>query len=91
MPRKEVRDPSSHRTPSQIKKMDRGYNARPEMVERRTKNNQARATMEKEGRVSKGDGKDVHHKKPLRHGGSNARKNLSVVPRSRNRGWADGV
>lgn len=87
---KEKRDPSSHRTPSQIRKMDRGYNARPEKVEHRVKNNQARALMEKEGRVKKGDNKDVHHKKPLRHGGGNSRPNLSVVDRSKNRGWRDG-
>ena len=84
---KEKRDPSSHRTPSQIKKMDRGYNARPEIVERRVKQNQARALMEKEGSVKKGDDKDVHHKKPVRHGGGNSRSNLSVTSRSRNRAW----
>jgi hypothetical protein len=36
------RDPVSHRTPEQIKKMDRGYNATHEMVKKRTMNNQAR-------------------------------------------------
>lgn len=85
------RDPVSHRTRAQVKKMDRGYNARPENVAKRVKNNQARAKMEKEGRVRKGDGKDVDHKKPLRSGGSNARSNLRVVLKSRNRGWRDGV
>lgn len=89
--KKEVRDPSSHRTPSQIKKMDRGYNSTPEMIGRRSKNNQARAAMMDEGRVSKGDGKDVHHKKPLRSGGGNSKKNLSVVSASKNRGWRNGV
>lgn len=87
---KGVRDPVSHRTPEQIKKMDRGYNAHPDRVKKRVKNNQARAMMEKEGRVKKGDDKDVDHKRPLRHGGSNKRSNLRVVSRSRNRGWADG-
>jgi hypothetical protein len=86
----EKRDPKSHRTPSQIRKMDRGYNATPEMVAKRTKNNQARAMMEKEGRVRKGDGKDVDHKKGLRDGGTNKRSNLRVTTASRNRGWADG-
>lgn len=85
------RDPSSHRTPEQIKKMDRGYNATPEMVGKRTKNNQARAMMEKAGRVHKGDGMDVDHKKPLRSGGGNSKGNLRVIPKSRNRGWRDGV
>jgi 5-methylcytosine-specific restriction endonuclease McrA len=84
------RDPSSHRTPEQIRKMDRGYNARPDKVDDRVKNNQARATLMKEGRVSKGDGKDVGHKTPLRKGGGNARANLAVQSRKFNRGWEAG-
>lgn len=87
----EKRDPSSHRTPSQIRKQVNGYNARPENVAKRVKNNQARAMMEKEGRVHKGDGRDVDHKKPLRSGGGNARDNLRVMTASKNRGWRDGV
>lgn len=85
------RDPSSHRTPEQIKKMDRGYNSTPEMIDKRVKNNQARSMMEKAGRVHKGDGMDVDHKKPLRSGGGNSKGNLRVIPKSKNRGWRDGV
>jgi len=84
------RDPSSHRTPAQIKKMDRGYNSTPEMIDRRGKQNAARAMLAKEGLVHKGDDKDVDHKHPLRSGGANTRSNLRAVSRSRNRGWADG-
>lgn len=87
----EKRDPSSHRTPTQIRRMDRGYNATPEMVAKRTKNNEARAMLMKEGKVRKGDGKDVDHKTPLRSGGGNSRSNLRVLPKSKNRGWRDGV
>lgn len=83
----EKRDPKSHRTPGQIKRKNRGYDARPENVAKRVKNNQARAKLAKEGRVRKGDGKDVDHKKPLRSGGSNARSNLRVLPKSKNRAW----
>lgn len=83
----EKRDPKSHRTPTQIKRKNRGYDARPENVAKRVKNNQARSMLEKEGRVKKGDGKDVHHKKPLRSGGGNSRSNLEVADRSKNRGW----
>lgn len=83
----EKRDPSSHRTPGQIKRKNAGYDARPENVAKRVKNNQARSMLEKEGRVKKGDGKDVDHKKPLRSGGSNARSNLRVQSQSENRGW----
>lgn len=83
----EKRDPSSHRTPTQIKRMDRGYNATPEMTRKRAMNNSARATLMKEGKVRKGDGKDVDHKTPLRSGGSNARSNLRVQSQKHNRGW----
>jgi 5-methylcytosine-specific restriction endonuclease McrA len=83
----EKRDPSSHRTPSQIRKMDRGYNATPENVKKRTMRNEARRKLAKAGLVSKGDGKDVDHIKPVRSGGSNARSNLRVVDKSQNRAW----
>lgn len=94
MPRdygKGKRDPSSHRTPAQIQKMDRGYNHTPEMRHKRAMNNQARAMMMKKGMVHKGDGMDVDHKKPLRHGGGNSVSNLRAISKSRNRGWRDGV
>lgn len=84
------RDPSSHRTPDQIKKMDRGYNSTPKMIEHRGMNNQARAALAKKGFVHKGDGMDVDHKRPLRDGGSNDPKNLRAITAKRNRGWADG-
>lgn len=87
---KEVRDPSSHRTPSQIKKLSRGYNHRPEQIKKRDARNAARNLMKKGGKVSKGDGLDVDHIKPLRSGGTNKKSNLRVIPKSRNRGWADG-
>jgi hypothetical protein len=83
----EKRDPSSHRTPGQIKRKNKGYDARPENVQKRANNNAARAMLEKEGKVKKGDGKDVHHVKPQRSGGSNARSNLRVASRAKNRAW----
>ena len=84
------RDPSSHRTPEQIKKMNRGYNSTPKMIEHRGMNNEARALMAKKGLVHKGDGLDVDHKKPLRSGGGNSESNLRAISKSRNRGWRDG-
>lgn len=86
----EKRDPSSHRTPGQIRRQVKGYNSRPEQVKERSENNQARRMLMKEGKVRKGDGKDVDHKRPQREGGTNKRSNLRVVSASRNRGWADG-
>jgi hypothetical protein len=81
------RDPSSHRTPGQIKRMNDTYDARPEKIAGRSMRNKARRKMEAEGLVSKGDGKDVDHKTPVRSGGTNARSNLKVVSASKNRAW----
>jgi hypothetical protein len=81
------RDPSSHRTPEQIRKMDRGYNATSEMKKKRAMNNAARSMLTKEGKVHKGDGKDVDHKKMLKDGGGNSRSNLRVQSQHKNRGW----
>lgn len=69
---------------------DKAYNARPEEVAKRVKRNQARAEMEKAGKVSKGDGKDVDHKTPLKRGGSNGKSNLAVKSETANRGWRKG-
>lgn len=83
----EKRDPKSHRTPGQIKRQVKGYNARPENVKKRAMNNAAREQLMKEGLVKRGDKKDVDHKKPLRSGGTNARSNLRVKSQSSNRAW----
>ena len=69
---------------------DKAYNAKPEEVANRVKRNQARAKLEKAGKVSKGDGKDVDHKTPLKRGGSNGENNLSVKSQTANRGWRKG-
>jgi hypothetical protein len=69
---------------------DKAYNARPEEVTKRVKRNQARATLAKDGKVAKGDGKDVDHKTPLKRGGSNDKSNLAVKSETANRGWRKG-
>lgn len=79
----EKRHPGSHRTPTQVKRM----NHKPGQQAKRTKTNAARAMLEKEGLVKKGDGQDVDHKKPLRAGGSNARSNLRAISSAKNRAW----
>lgn len=81
------RDPSSHRTPAQIKKMDHGYNARPDQIAQRSDNNKARSMMEKAGRVHKGDGKDVNHIRMQKDGGKATMGNLNVQSQHKNRGW----
>ena len=45
--------------------------------------------MIKEGKASVGDGKDVHHKKPLSAGGTSVQSNLQVVSRAKNRGMPE--
>lgn len=66
---------------------DKAYNARPEQVKKREMRNQARAEMMRDGKVKKGDGKDVDHKKMLDGNGTNAKGNLRVVDQTTNRGW----
>lgn len=66
------------------------YHAKPEQKKKRAMRNSARSQMESAGRVSKGDGKEVDHKKPLRNGGSNSPTNLRVQPKSVNRAWRKG-
>jgi len=67
------------------KKEYREYHGKPEQIKRRDARNKARRMMEKEGRVRKGDGREVDHKVPLSKGGSNSRRNLRVVSRRTNR------
>jgi hypothetical protein len=47
------------------------YQAQPEQVKNRVARNAARRKMMREGKVHKGDGKDVAHVKALSKGGSN--------------------
>jgi len=81
------RDPSSHRTPEQIKKMDRGYNHEPIHIKGRTQRNQARSIMAKDLGKAAIAGKDIDHKVMVKNGGSNARSNLRVRSEHANRGW----
>ncbi len=59
--------------------------AGPEERKQRAMRNQARRDAEKEGKVRKGDGKEIDHIKPLAEGGSNAKSNQRVVSRTENR------
>jgi hypothetical protein len=69
------------------------YQGKDEQKKKRAQRNKARRMLEREGVVSKGDGKDVDHKKPLSKGGTTARSNLKAKPASANRSYkrkADG-
>lgn len=78
------RSPTAHRTPGQIKRHGRTYQATPKQRKNRAARNNARARLMKEGKVRKGDGKHVDHKTSLSKGGSNARSNLRAVTARKN-------
>jgi len=59
------------------------YHSKSEQKKRRASRNAARRELSKEGRVSKGDGKDVHHKD--HNPRNNSKKNLAVQSKSKNR------
>lgn len=63
------------------------YDQKPDVKKKRAARNKARAMLEREGKVHKGDGKDVDHKKPLSKGGATTRSNLRVESASANRSF----
>jgi hypothetical protein len=63
------------------------YQGTEEQKKRRAERNAARAKLMKAGKVSKGDGKDVDHAKPLSKGGSNNVSNLRVKTKRANRSF----
>ena len=67
--------------PSSVRQ--RAYNSSPEQKKRRAQRNASRRKLEKEGRVHKGDGKDVDHKNFNTADKSN--KNLQVLSKKSNR------
>jgi len=69
------------------------YDGTEAVKKRRAERNKARRMLTREGVVSKGDGKDVHHKKPLSKGGKTTRANIKAVDANKNRSYkrkADG-
>ncbi len=71
-----------------MNKFDANYQGKPEQKKRRALRNNARRRLEREGKVHKGDGMDVDHRRPLCKNGSNSTKNLRVVPKSKNRSFS---
>jgi hypothetical protein len=69
------------------KKEYANYQGKPEQIKNRAKRNSARREMSKDGKVRKGDGKDVDHKHPLVKGGGNGKGNLRVQSKSANRSF----
>jgi hypothetical protein len=62
------------------------YEAQPEQVRNRVARNAARRKLMREGKVHKGDGKDVAHVKALDKGGTNS-DGVRVESRSANRSF----
>lgn len=63
------------------------YQGTEEQKHNRALRNAARRRLEREGRVHKGDGRDVDHVHPLIRGGSNQESNLRVRSEHANRGF----
>ena len=77
--------PPKKKNPAKRTKQQRAYDAKPEVKKRRAARNKSRREAERDGRVSKGDGKDLDHKKKLSEGGSADKSNTRVRSRSANR------
>ncbi len=65
------------------------YHGKPEQRANRSKRVLARRDMEKTHGEAALAGKDVHHKKPLRNGGGNGKKNLAITGQA-HRAWNKG-
>jgi hypothetical protein len=76
--------------PRPYKKEYEEYQGTPEQIKKRATRNAARAKLMKEGKVSKGDGKDVAHVKALSKGGTNA-TGLKVESAGANRSFLRGA
>lgn len=64
---------------------DKQYEKTPKQHAANEERTQARRILAKEGKVSKFDGKDVDHIKPVSKGGTNSRTNLRAISKSVNR------
>ena len=62
------------------------YQGKPAQKKRRAMRNRGRRMMEREGKVKKGDGKDIHHRdgNPMNF----KKSNLSIKNKSKNRSFA---
>jgi len=67
--------------PRDYKKEYKDFHGKPSQIKNRAARNKARADKG----LKKGDGKEVHHKKPLSKGGSNSPSNVAVRSRTANR------
>ncbi len=71
--------------PRNFRKEYDNYHSKPEQKKKRASRNAARRKMEREGKVSKGDGKDVSHKNG--DANDNRKSNLGVSSKNANRSY----
>ena len=72
-------------TSAKNRRIYKKYHASKKAKKERAMRNAARRKAEKAGKVRKGDGKEIDHKRPISKGGTNNPKNLRVVSRKTNR------
>ena len=65
----------------------KNYQGKSEQIHNRALRNKARSEMVKAGKVHKGDGKDVDHRKPLIKGGGTSLSNLRIQTDNENRSF----
>ena len=75
------------RTPAGVKHEHEAFQSSTRAKADNAARKRARYKLEKEGKVKKFDGKDVHHISGI--GGGNGSKNLRAVDRSSNRGYKE--
>lgn len=78
----ETRSPTSHRTPGQILRHGRTYQASKQQRKNRALRNAARKKLG----LKKGDPRDAGHKRSLMKGGTNDSSNISPQSVAKNRG-----
>jgi hypothetical protein len=83
--KKESEKAEGSRTAAEVTEHYEEYQSKPEQIRRRARHNAIRAKLEKEGRVKKGDDKEIAHKRAVKHGGSDGEENIKVVDRTTNR------
>ena len=64
------------------------YNSKPEQIKARSERTTLRREANAKGITTKGDGKDLDHKKPLSKGGANTLSNARVTSKGENRSFA---
>jgi len=82
-----MRKPFNKSTGRDYKEEYARYQGTDKQKKNRALRNNVRREADREGKVHKGDGMDVDHKRALKDGGTNSKHNLRVISKSRNRGF----